>query len=150
MTFAPPCEVEMVSRGAMKHLLIRVACLSMVLLVVTSDQALNMYRDQDGLSFGNVVRFEHSYLALTTGEKIRTVPVKRMAECVLQCVQEDACVSMNMGTINGDGEFPCEILKKDKYTADDKLSTRQNHVHLAFEVMPQAIMLELQTQVFVV
>ena len=107
----------------------------LVALPSSAQEAKNLVRRQTkGFRFGNIVSFKDKYLSLSDADKITNKTVKKTSECILECVKREGCVSMNIGKATRQGTFPCEILKKDMFTANDNFTSRQGHVHLAIKV----------------
>ena len=111
-----------------------VVFLSGLFRAVLSFTTLGASRQTKRFSFGNIVSFKDKYLSLSVADKITIKAVKKTSECILECVKREGCVSMNIGKATRQGTFPCEILKKDMFTANDNITSRPGQVHLAIEV----------------
>ena len=76
---------------------------------------------------------EHPYHVLDV-PKIERVAVQTGRHCLLRCVKNDRCYSVNTGAFHlPNGNISCELLPTDKYNASEKF--KANHTFHHYSIM---------------
>ena len=93
----------------------------------------NLQRDPNKmLSYANFL--EHFYHVLEVS-KIEGVAVQTGNECLLRCVNNDRCFSINGGAFClPNGKFWCDLLPADKYNTSEKFKTNNAFHHYSIWV----------------
>jgi len=87
------------------------------------------------VSYGNFAVDKFHRLQVSVGSSI---VVSNYRECALSCVNTLPCSSFNVATttVRADGKYQCELLNKDKYSANPgQLVVSQEHHHYSIKVI---------------
>jgi len=77
---------------------------------------------------------EHFYYVLEV-PNIEEVAVQTGSQCLLRCVNNDRCFSINIGAFHlPNGKILCDLLPTDKYNASEKFKTNHTFHHYSIEV----------------
>ena len=67
--------------------------------------------------------------------KIEEVAVQTGSQCLLRCVNNDRCFSINIGAFHlPNGKISCDLLPTDKYNASEKFKTNHTFHHYSIKV----------------
>ncbi|XP_032241761.2 uncharacterized protein LOC5516144 isoform X2 [Nematostella vectensis] len=76
---------------------------------------------------------KHSNKFLNVSEKL-TLTVERPGACVLACLRNDSCFSLNLEkTSDGRSKFLCEVLSTDIYNSSSKIQTNTSWTHYSID-----------------
>ena len=100
----------------------------------TTAQPFQAGLQRDSKSLSRHAQFvEHFYHVLDV-PKIEGIAVQTETDCLLRCIRNDRCFSINVAAFTRpDGTLSCDLLPTDKYNASDKF--KANHTFHHYSIM---------------
>ena len=89
----------------------------------------SLSRSQRSVRYGNFKTHLYKVLPATV---IKTLSVQIEIDCLLHCIKEESCYSVNTGTyLTAEKIHFCELLATDKYRATEKLQANISYHHFS-------------------
>ena len=93
-----------------------------------------MHDTKHGLHFAKFVQLQNVYLRVAP---IKVVHVATLKDCLLSCVANLKCASLNFAkSSSANKQHPCELLATDMYRNPTNLTNNTNFYHFVIQVRP--------------
>lgn len=102
-------------------------------------------RNEDSFGFARFVKIANKHLEV---QPFREIYVKNYKLCLMDCVADDSCISLNyQTTANKDGRFLCQLLDVDHLMKGDKMKNNNDFMHFTIRVSRRSIFGEINSAI---